>query len=413
MSKSVNSGRIGVWLVGAYGDISTTVFVGALAVINGNISTTGLTTFQPPFTQLPLADLGQLVFGGCDIRTLSTTAAAERTYHTSRSFSYEVLQSTKSQLAAIDSDIWVHECLAWNPTDARPGDDSPHLREIIGMIGKELRAFRDRHQLNEVIVVNLASAEPRGVQHADRDTADGFARLVDGNRKDVVTPTMLQAYAAFQEGCAYVNFSPGEGADVRGLIEFAAQKGALYHGNDGKTGETLVKTALAPMFAYRNLHVMSWEGFNLLGNDDGRSLSNASNRESKVANKTLVLNNILGYPVHSEVSINYVPSLNDWKTAWDFIHFRGFLDVPMSLQFVWQGCDSILAAPLVLDLVRLTAFSARNKETGPMRHLACFFKNPIAVQEQNLSYQFQMLLQYVERHVNSARTSADVHENRL
>lgn len=413
MTKRVNSERIGVWLVGAYGDISTTVFVGALAVINENTSTTGLTTFQPPFTQLPLADLGQLVFGGCDIRKLSTTAAAERTYHASRSFSHEVLQSTKAQLSAIDSDIWVNECLAWNPADAGSGADTPRLREITEMIRNELRAFRDRHQLNEIIVVNLASAEPRGVHHADRDTAEGFVRLIDSNRKDVITPTMLQAYAAFQEDCAYINFSPGEGADVRGLSEIAAQTGALYHGNDGKTGETLVKTALAPMFAYRNLHVMSWEGFNLLGNDDGRSLSNAANRESKVANKTLVLNSILGYPVHSEVSINYVPSLNDWKTAWDFIHFRGFLDVPMSLQFVWQGCDSILAAPLVLDLVRLTAFSARNNETGPMRHLACFFKNPIGVKEQNLSYQFQMLIQYVDRHVNLARSRSDMHETCL
>jgi myo-inositol-1-phosphate synthase len=99
------------------------------------------------------------------------------------------------------------------------------------------------------------------------------------------------------------------------------------------------------------------------------------------------------------VSINYVPSLGDWKTAWDFIHFQGLLDTPMSLQFTWQGCDSMLAAPLVLDLVRLMEFSARRGEKGLMTHLACFFKDPLGVQEHRLSHQYEMMIRYVEKHV--------------
>jgi len=107
---------------------------------------------------------------------------------------------------------------------------------------------------------------------------------------------------------------------------------------------------------------------------------------------------ILGYSPHSKVSIDYVPSLRDWKTAWDFIHFKGFLDTPMSIQFTWQGCDSILAAPLVLDLIRLMDFAAENGEKGLMTQLACFFKHPLGVAEQRLSHQYEALVNYVEKH---------------
>jgi myo-inositol-1-phosphate synthase len=152
------------------------------------------------------------------------------------------------------------------------------------------------------------------------------------------------------------------------------------------------------MFACRNLRVLSWEGVNLLGNNDGKTLADPRNREMKLRHKERVLEGILGYSPHAGVTINYVPSLGDWKTAWDLIHFRGFLDVPMTMQFTWQGCDSVLAAPLVLDLVRLMDFAARQGEHGPMRHLAAFFKQPLGVEEMDLHRQFQMLLDYAERH---------------
>jgi myo-inositol-1-phosphate synthase len=209
---------------------------------------------------------------------------------------------------------------------------------------------------------------------------------------------MAWVYAGFSEGCAYVNFTPNLGANVAALQQLAEAKGVSYCGNDGKTGETLVKTALAPMFACRNLRVMSWEGYNLLGNNDGRTLNDPDNSKAKIGNKEAVLERILGYPVQAGVSINFVPSLGDWKTAWDLIHFQGFMDVPMTMQFTWQGCDSILAAPLVLDLIRLIHFAGCQGESGPTPHLASFFKNPIGVAEQSLSAQFGLLLEYVERH---------------
>jgi len=112
--------------------------------------------------------------------------------------------------------------------------------------------------------------------------------------------------------------------------------------------------------------------------------------------KDAVLPNILGYTPHSRVHIEYVPSLDDQKTAWDFIHFRGFLGAKMSLQFIWQGFDSILAAPLVLDLARLAELAKRRGESGLMPHLASFFKAPLGVGEHRLHEQFVMLTRYVD-----------------
>jgi myo-inositol-1-phosphate synthase len=181
------------------------------------------------------------------------------------------------------------------------------------------------------------------------------------------------------------------------MIQLAEKKGVPVMGNDGKTGETLVKSALAPMFMCRNLDVLSWEGFNILGNMDGSVLNHPKNCESKIRTKDQVLAKILGYTPHSRVRIDYVPSLDDQKTAWDFIHFRGFLGAKMSLQFIWQGFDSILAAPLVLDLVRLADLSKRRGESGLMPHLASYFKAPLGVSEHRLYEQYEMLMDYVRQ----------------
>jgi len=190
---------------------------------------------------------------------------------------------------------------------------------------------------------------------------------------------------------------------VPALQELALKHHAPFYGSDGKTGETLMKTVLAPMFRYRNLEVLSWEGFNILGGGDGRVLADPRHKRSKLRSKAGVLGAALGYAPHTGVAIEYVPSLGNWKTAWDFIHFRGFLGTKMSVHFIWQGCDSILAAPLVLDLVRLTEFAQRKGEAGPMTHLACFFKDPLGVTVQSFTDQFRMLTDYVERHTNNER----------
>src|SRR5204862_8145859 len=158
------------------------------------------------------------------------------------------------------------------------------------------------------------------------------------------------ASAVLDLGWTYINFTPSLGASFPAAEELAAQRGAAHGGKDGKTGETLLKTVLAPMFALRNWRILSWVGHNIFGNRDGLVLDDPVNKASKIRTKDQVISGVVGYKPQTHVSIEYIESLDDWKTAWNHIHFRGFLGVKMSLQFTWQGCDSLLAAPLVVDL---------------------------------------------------------------
>jgi myo-inositol-1-phosphate synthase len=168
-------------------------------------------------------------------------------------------------------------------------------------------------------------------------------------------------------------------------------------GNDGKTGETLVKAALAPMFAARALRVRSWAGTNLLGGGDGANLADPDVAASKLASKSLVLSTVLGQSVVEPLHIDYVPDLGDWKTAWDHVSFEGFLGVRMSLQFTWQGCDSALAAPLVLDLARLLARAHEIGTVGPVGAFGFFFKDPVGTQEHRLEAQYDALRDWAAR----------------
>jgi myo-inositol-1-phosphate synthase len=204
----------------------------------------------------------------------------------------------------------------------------------------------------------------------------------------------LYAWAAIDLGLPYVNFTPSLGASFPAIQELAQERRTPLAGQDGKTGETLLKTVLAPMFAARNLKILSWVGHNIFGNRDGLVLDDPQNKASKIRTKDRVLSEIVGYKPQTHVSIEYIESLDDWKTAWDFIHFQGFLGVKMNMQFTWQGCDSILAAPLVIDLARLALLAQRRGEFGILRHLACFFKSPMGVTEHDFFKQFAMLQEY-------------------
>jgi len=394
-SSTNRTTKTGLWIAGAHGDLSATLITGTLALSKGLTSQTGLTTALPPMNQLPLISPNQLVFGGIDIKSTSLNDAAESLYRNSGTISRELLDAVSEDLKTIDEDILVNSNLGWHPSEPTSETTSSLVTEIRAGIS----SFKEKHNLRHVVVVNLTSSEPDPQLSSSHDTLDGLQKLIDENHKAQLSSGILYSYTALMEGCTYLNFTPNQGTTLGGIRELAEQQGVPFYGNDGKTGETLVKTALAPMFAFRNLQVLSWEGVNMLGNNDGKALHQSANRAAKLRNKGNVLENILGYEPHSGVDINYVPSLGDWKTAWNLIHFQGFLDVKMSMQFTWQGCDSILAAPLVLDMVRLSEFAARNKESGPMKHLASFFKSPMDVPEMALHTQFERLLKYTEKHL--------------
>ena len=250
-------------------------------------------------------------------------------------------------------------------------------RAIVEGIQHDLREFAARHDLSTVVVVNVSSTEPPREVPIEWATLERFERYLDGRTSKGLTNSVLSAYAALDAGFPYVNFTPSPGSTIPAIVELGKARNVPHMGSDGKTGETLVKTVLAPLFTGRALKVLSWEGYNMLGNRDGLVLDDPQAKLSKTRSKDVALRSILkDADLHSRVTIDYVPSLDDWKVAWDYVHFEGFLGARMSMQFTWQGNDSALAAPLVLDLARLMAHAHARGEGGLQPHLAAYLQEP-------------------------------------
>jgi len=389
--------KTGVWLIGAFGSVSAAVMLGALAMRKGLAGPTGMVTAGRPFESLDLVRVEELEFGGCDIRQGSLREAVRQIVRDAAAIDPVDLIDLNEDFALIERNIRPGTVRNCGEVIGKLAAELPccgaDAREEIDRVRGYIKDFKTDKGLHETVVVNLASTEPCCASHEYHTNLDALESNLDRNDASVPAST-IYAYAAIQEGCPYINFTPSRGALFPAMEQLAERERVPVMGNDGKTGETLVKSALAPMFLCRNLEVMSWEGFNILGNMDGQVLDHPQNRESKIQSKGNVLSRILGYDPHSRVHIDYVPSLSDQKTAWDFIHFRGFLGSKMSLQFVWQGYDSLLAAPLVLDLARFAELAKRRGEAGLMKHLACYFKDPVGVQEHRLYEQYRMLLDY-------------------
>lgn len=394
--------RVGLWLVGARGSISTCVAYGLAGLEQGLVEPLGIATEHPPLAGLDLVPLDALVLGGSEVTERDLSASAAELVRQGV-LSRDLVTASTAEAAAFEArlrpgvldgpDVGVADL--W-PEAARLGAAPP--REQIAALVADLEAFRSEQRLARVVVVNVASTE------AWRDELPAWSSLgrleaaLDAGTE--LPASCIYAYAALRAGCPYVNFTPSFGSAVPALRELARELGLPHAGNDGKTGETLVKTALAPMFVARALRVLAWQGYNMLGNRDGEVLADPVHKQSKLRNKDAALRSILGDEhVHTHVGIDYVPSLSDWKTAWDFVHFEGFLGARMSLQFTWTGSDSALAAPLVLDLARLADFAAEAGEAGEMAHTACFFKSPIAGGTHDFHAQYGALLEYAHRHL--------------
>lgn len=391
----------GVWLVGARGNVATMSIVGARAIARGSIDTTGLVTAQEPAASLDLPEIDQLVFGGHDIRSQSIEQTAVEAHRSGNVPDSETLETVREDLREVDDRInsgTARRCgqVVEDLSDTRLTDDTT-VSEIVSQIRTDYTRFVEKQNVERLIVVNVASTEPP-LESPDRyQTLSDFETAIETDDPDLPA-SALYAYAALVEGHPYVNFTPSTGSALGGLCELADKAEVPHMGRDGKTGETLVKSALAPMFAGRNLRVLSWEGHNILGNRDGLVLEDEANAAGKLSSKGDVLESILPEIGHNRVRIDYTPSLADWKTAWDYIHFEGFLNTEMKMQFTWEGSDSALAAPLVLDLVRLVAHADEHGEGGFQPQLASFFKAPLGVDEHDFSQQLNRLYEYAERH---------------
>lgn len=400
------SPRTGVWLIGAYGSIATCVVAGTEAMRAGLCSRRGLVTDLADFLELGLVEPEDLVFGGCDLREGDLVRSATEFSRQNGILTGETIAALRDRLLEISSRV--RPGIAVNCGPAIEALAGPALRSnakrtdlpgAIRAFQEDLQAFRETHRLERVVVVNIASTEPARDLLPEFERLEALEGLLKANRPAGIPPSVLYAYAALDAGCPFVNFTPSPGSNLPALDELARLRGIPHMGKDGKTGETLLKTTIAPMLLARNFRILSWEGHNLLGNRDGEVLNTPENNLAKIRDKDDVLRKMADDPaMHTRVRIDYVPSLGDWKTAWNFIHFQGFLDAKMMLQLLWHAADSALAAPLVLDLVRLADFARRRGESGAMPHLACFFKAPYRVTEHAFPAQMDRLLAYVREH---------------
>ncbi|MFD9096755.1 inositol-3-phosphate synthase [Streptomyces collinus] len=360
--------RVGVWLIGARGSVATTAVAGCAAVAAGLHPPTGMVTETPPFAGSGLPDLASLVFGGHDTLDCPLPKRAEE-LAAGGVLPPGLPAAVAAELAAADAEI-------------RPGGpasgDAREPAELIERFADDIQDFVRRCGLERAVVVNVASTEP---------AADGGA----------LPPSSLYAAAALRAGCGYVNFTPSTGLHHPALAAPAAASGVPHAGRDGKTGQTLLRSVLGPMFAQRALDVRAWSGTNLLGGGDGAALADPAAAAAKNAGKERVLTDTLGVGPEGEVHIDDVPALGDWKTAWDHIAFDGFLGTRMILQTIWQGCDSALAAPLVLDLARLTLRAQEAGVRGPLADLAFYFKDPVGRAPAALGEQYAALVRFARR----------------
>lgn len=398
--------QTGVWLVGARGSVAATVAVGLSALARGEASPAGLVTETGPFAGVELPGWDQLVLGGHEIRDGRLTEAV-RDLEAARVVPHGSAEHYREELEAIDGRI--RSGVLFNSGAAVEALAAPQRavicstpREAIQQVANDLQAFREANQLQRVVVVLLSSTEPPIDREQLPESASELEALLDDSHS-ALRASALYALGAAEAGAALVNFTPSLGADFSAAEEIFFQHQVPHCGRDGKTGETLLKSVLAPMFAARGLQVDSWVGHNLLGNRDGAILNDPANKNTKVESKEQLLDELLGYGPQSHVSIEAIDSLGEWKTAWDHVHFRGFLGVPMTLQFTWQGCDSTLAAPLVMDLVRLIDLAMRRKERGAIGALAAFFKSPVGTAARAFGEEMQTLLDWA--HGNTTRGS--------
>lgn len=378
----------GVWIVGARGFIATTTILGKFLLDTQKIEPIGMLTYSEHLQHLPLINWQQIQFGGGDIHYHSLTETLERLVEDNI---VPLKLASESAKYLKDVDPSIENVLESLP----PGINLPP-NERIQVIRGCLSRFKEKQNLERIIVIDLSSTQPvsdvedKLFSCENWDSLHEFLKL----SSEPIPWSVIYSTAALLENCAYINFTPNIGSELPGLQDLAQQKQLPHAGKDGKTGETLLKTVLAPMFLYRQMKVLAWQSYNMLGNSDGATLANPNSKKAKIRSKDSSLRKILtnSPDVHSHVAIDYVPSLGDWKTAMNFVHFQGFMNVPMSLQFTWSGCDTILAVPLVLDLIRLVELAWRKGEYGKLDYLSAYFKSPIDYPEGDFREQIRTLL---------------------
>lgn len=266
----------------------------------------------------------------------------------------------------------------------------PNLNKQIEQLMKDIETFRNQYTNARAVMINLL---PAGIQ-TNLDRFPNIDQLL-AETDPLSFPDLAYVLAAIRSGIPVVNFTPNY-FETPAIVQEAVQHNVPIAGYDGKTGQTYLKVVLASALKARSFYVDGWYSLNLLGNTDGKNLMNPERASSKLANKTELLDDILGYEVgqhYSEAShkvhIDYYAPRGDAKEAWDVIDFQGLFGLPMSIRLNLQGRDSVLAAPLILDLARWMAALKMAGRSGTIPELAFYFKKPVG-ENPPLSFQDQI-----------------------
>jgi myo-inositol-1-phosphate synthase len=387
-------GKLGV-LTPGLGAVATTFMAGVESIRRGHArpigSLTQMATIRlgkrtdqrSPLIRdfAPLAELDDLVFGAWDpISDDAYTAAVKAGVLVDRDLAQvaDFLKAIKPMPAVFDP----RYVTRLNGPNVKQGKTK---RDLAEQLRQDIRDFKARHDCSRLVMVWCASTESYikpGPAHA---TIEQFERAMERN-DDAIAPSMLYAWAAIMEGVPFANGAPNLTVDTPALIDLANQRGVPVSGKDFKTGQTWMKTVIAPGIKARMLGLAGWYSTNILGNRDGEVLEDPASFKTKEESKLSVLHTILQpelYPDLYEkfshvVRINYYPPRGDNKEGWDNIDIVGWMGYPMQIKVNFLCRDSILAAPLVLDLALFSDFAQRAGMKGIQEWLSFYYKSPMA-----------------------------------
>ena len=386
-------GKLGVLTVGL-GAVASTFIAGVENIRRGSAQPIGSLTQmgtirlgkrtegRAPLIRefVPLADLKDLVFGAWDP---VPDDAYQACLHCGVLDRHEHIEPIKDFLSAIKPMPAVFDQAYVKRLQGVNVKKGPTKKDLAEQLRKDMRDFKQKNGCDRLVIVWCASTEIFLTPGPAHQTLASFEKAMEANDPSIA-PSMLYAYAAVMEGVPFANGAPNLTCDIPAIISLAREKGVAIGGKDFKTGQTMMKSVLSPMFKARMLGVSGWYSTNILGNRDGEVLDDPESFKTKEESKLGLLEHILQpslYPalygnMYHKVRINYYPPRGDNKEGWDNIDIFGWLGYPMQIKVDFLCRDSILAAPLVLDLALFFDLSQRAGLSGIQEWLSFYFKSP-------------------------------------
>ena len=387
------TGKLGILLVGL-GAVSTTTIAGVIAVRRGLAPPIGSLTQmgtvrlgkrtegRSPLIKdfVPLSSLDDVVFGAWDIFEDNSYEAAK----TAGVLEADLLEKIRPELEAIKPMPAVFDRRYVKRLDGPNVKKGKNKKELAEQLREDMRRFKQQHNCERLVMVWCGSTEVFLTESPAHASVAALEKGLESN-DDSIPSSMVYAYAAIKEGIPYANAAPNLSADIPALIELAASTGSPMAGKDLKTGQTLIKTIIAPGLKARLLGVEGWYSTNILGNRDGEVLDDPESFKTKEESKKSVLDYILQPNLYPElykdlchvVRINYYPPRGDNKEGWDNIDIFGWLNYKMQLKVNFLCRDSILAAPIVLDVALFLDLAKRAGMEGIQEWLSFYFKSPM------------------------------------